>query len=96
VNDYGAMVRQLMGLVQPVGDVIPFGKRNLYPNPMSEGGKPTQGGSGEAYRRATDMQRIDRRSAADKMYDKATMLRFQQNLEREKLGLPPLPPVPED
>jgi hypothetical protein len=44
MQDYGAMVRQLMGLVQPVGDVIPFNKRNMYPNPMLEGGKPWQGG----------------------------------------------------
>jgi hypothetical protein len=48
VNDYGAMVRQLLMAVQPqpVGDVVPFGKRSMYPNPMTEMGPRSGGGGG--------------------------------------------------
>jgi hypothetical protein len=48
MNDYGGMVRQLMMHATPVGDVLPFIKKGLGPNPMnlSEGaGRVQAGGS---------------------------------------------------
>jgi hypothetical protein len=47
MQDYGDMVRQLMMRAQRVGDVVPFGKRSMYPGMGTEGGgrMGTGGGS---------------------------------------------------
>jgi hypothetical protein len=42
---------QMAQMLQLIGDVVPFGKRNMYPGMGTEGARPYQGGSG---RRVTE------------------------------------------
>jgi hypothetical protein len=92
MQDYGSMVRQLMQMAIPVGDVLPFIRKGKGPNPLdlTEGaGRGTNyGGHGvvDAGARISQKNREAYRAQWEKDNpEKAAILRMEEALLRRNL-----------
>ena len=81
------------GIMSLIGDVIPFGKRSLYPNQMTEGGRPYEGSAGRIVQFPALKPLVNAMQEAAARYKPTQQDYYNRTLYNQLNPDNPLPPI---